>query len=256
MNDKIHYYLALFPSEALIASQLEPEDFGSYMSVGPRKRAGEKLIFVELTQGDFNDAFDWNYAKAKCIPHKGGRKKASVYLSVYRALENIPIEVFGNLYLTTHDGRSLELTPAPLSDEKHADIYLYQSLCPTRPLVVSALSPSQYCQRLTSTASKIFVPRIVFADLKLLDFNNLENTGAITYKNLAHLKGCVDSVKDPALNKAMKTVDRSHMESFGYRMIDSGIYAGDQKSQIVYRMPSQHDIRNLNYEWARSSQIV
>ena len=33
----VHYYLSVFPMEALIASQLDPMHFGAYMATGSKK---------------------------------------------------------------------------------------------------------------------------------------------------------------------------------------------------------------------------
>jgi predicted HD phosphohydrolase len=86
---KIRYYFSIFPMEALIASQLEPVHFGSYMATGTKKGSAEKIIFCELLH-DFGDYFDWNYAHERCVPHPTGEPKNSLYLAVYRVLENIP----------------------------------------------------------------------------------------------------------------------------------------------------------------------
>ncbi len=110
---KIHYYLTLFPVEALIASQLTPVQFGSYMATGSKKGSFENIIFIELT-GEFGDYFDWKYAHEKCVPHGNGNPKNSLYLSVYRTLEHIPFSVMDTLYLTTRDGRTLPLEKSEL----------------------------------------------------------------------------------------------------------------------------------------------
>ena len=43
----IHLYLSLFP-EALIASMLSPEDFGSYYALGSAKKSRGQAIFFEV----------------------------------------------------------------------------------------------------------------------------------------------------------------------------------------------------------------
>lgn len=44
----IHLYLSLFP-EALIASMLSPEDFGTYYALGSAKKSRGQAIFLKLT---------------------------------------------------------------------------------------------------------------------------------------------------------------------------------------------------------------
>src|SRR6056297_2451029 len=132
----IHYYFTVFPMEALIASELEPSDFGAYMAVGTRKGSAERLIFIEVN-GEWGDDFDWAYAKENCVHHENGEPKHSLYLGVYRILERIPFKALRSLYLTTRDGRSLELEKCeyvpPVQDR---NFFIYKELCPVSPLVV------------------------------------------------------------------------------------------------------------------------
>ena len=43
-----HLYLILYPNEALVASQLTPEEFGMHYSVGSPRHFTGKVIFVEV----------------------------------------------------------------------------------------------------------------------------------------------------------------------------------------------------------------
>ena len=113
---KIHYYLTLYPMEAMVASQLEPEAFGAYMAIGTRRGSSERLIFAEVRQETLGDAFDLDYARSRCTAHDDGTPKHSVYLSVYRALEAAPLNGLGLLHLVTKDGRSLAIEPAEYTD--------------------------------------------------------------------------------------------------------------------------------------------
>ena len=97
---EMHYYLTLFPTESLIASMLDPDKFGAYMTTSSKRGSHERLVFIEL-DGGFSGDFDWNYAKERCVPHRNGEPKHSVYLSVYRVLEKIPFSAFRRMYLTT-----------------------------------------------------------------------------------------------------------------------------------------------------------
>ena len=102
----IHYYLTVFPMEALIASQLDPAQFATYMAIGSKKGSQEQIIFIEI-EGRFGDGFNWKHAEAKCVPHHNGDPKHSVYLGVYKVLERIPMDALGTMYLATRDGRSI-----------------------------------------------------------------------------------------------------------------------------------------------------
>ena len=86
---KIHLYLTCYRSEALIASQLEPEDFGTYMAVGTEKLTLGQLMFFEINPDLKSDYFDLARARKECVPHPDGRPKASLYISIYRVMEHV-----------------------------------------------------------------------------------------------------------------------------------------------------------------------
>ncbi|MFP4383200.1 MAG: hypothetical protein ACLFST_09455 [Spirochaetia bacterium] len=253
----IHYYLSVFPVEAFIASELDPENFGTYMATGSKIGSLERIIFIE-TEGGFGDHFDWRYAEKRCVSHPDGKPKHSVYLSVYRALEHIPLKAMKNIYLTTKDGRTLELESVKeASAPNHNEYYIYQELSPMNPLVVSTLKPEDFGNFVTSGKSKIFAPKLIFTDLKIIDFDNMEASGNIghTYdKNLEHLKSCINAVVNK--EKQTKTIERSHIESFSYQSIARGIYVCDDESMLTYPMKSKEELNTRHFEWAKSALIV
>lgn len=252
-----HYYLSIFPTEGLIASELLPADFGSYMATGAKRGAYEGIIFVEVEEG-FGDFFDWEYAKKRCISHPDGEPKHSVYLSVYRTLEHIPIDKLKNIYLTTRDGRTLELEKKEYQPPKKKNFYLYQELCPITPLVASSLDPAAFAGKISDSSSKIYVPTIAFCDIKTIDFDHPEdsgNIGAIYDRNIEHLKECIAAVTGNQ-EKPTKTIERSHIGAFSYQIIDSGIYIGNKDNIVYYPMKSVEELRKNHYDWARSAMII
>jgi hypothetical protein len=254
---QIRYYLSVNPIEALIASQLTPDQFGLYMAIGRKNGSHEKMMFLEI-DGGFGSYFDWPYAEQRCVPHEDGSPKHSVWMSVYRVLENVPLSAMRSLFLTTQDGRTLELDRAEYQEgNKDRDYYVYQELCPITPLVVSALQPKAFCTQMTDRNNKVSVPQMVFADLKVIDFDNpteTGNIGPIYDKNLDHLKDCVLAVTSGS-GKKNKNVERSMM-SFSYQIIDSGIYIGSGAEMLFYRMKTFSEIRQHHYDWGRSAMIL
>jgi hypothetical protein len=255
----IRYYLTLFPMEALVASELSPKDFAGYMATGPKKASSETLIFTEVLE-EFGHYFDWEYAHKKCQHHADGQPKHSLYLSVYKVVENIPLDKIGKLYLTTRDGSVLALEKEVyfIPENEKRNYLLYQELCPIRPLVVSILTPDKFAEYIISGKNKITAPTLFFTDLKVIDFNDMDNTGNMGRfydKNIDHLKSCIDMVKNTP-NKVMKTLDRSHGSEFSYQLINRGIYAADQNNLFVYKMPSIETLEQKNYDWAQSALII
>lgn len=256
MQKRTHFYLSVSPIEALIASQLEPEQFGQYMAIGSKNGSYERIMFIEVT-GGFGDHFDWKYAEERCVSHPSGEPKHSVWLGVYRVLEHVPLSVMLAMYLTTKDGRSLKLEPTDALPENSRPFYVYQELAPLTPLVVSALPPADFAQFMTDPHNYVSVPSVVFSDLKVVDFDDPERTGNIggAYdRNLEHLKSCVHAVTSTP-DKPNKNVERS-VSSFSYQIIQDGLYVGNGNGVVHFPMPDLETIRRDHYDWGRSAMVL
>jgi len=255
----IHYYLSIFPMEALVASQLDPIRYGSYMATGSKKGSQEQVIFIEI-KGGFSGDFDWKYADIKCITHPNGELKRSVYLSVYRVLERFPLNALGTMYLTTRDGRSLAIEkqqyqPPPPDGN---DFYVYQELCPINPVIVSRLAPREFGVYITDQRNKIYMPAIVYTDLKVINFDDPVKTGHIgtLYDGkIPHLKQCISEVNGPD-GKTNKTLTRTHVESFAFQTIKYGLYVFNTENIFMYRMPTADEIKNIDFHWGKSANII
>lgn len=250
-----HYYLSLSPIEALIASQLDPQQFGRYMAIGTKNGSHERIMFLEV-DGGFGSYFDWAYADRRCVAHENGEPKHSLWLSVYRVLEHVPLDAMGTLYLTTADGRSLAVERSDRIDVPERPFRVYQELTPLTPLVVSALNPVEFARYMTDPENHVSVPRVFFADLKVIDFNDTTETGNIggAYdRNLEHLKQCVQDVTSMP-DKPNKNVERS-VSAFSYQIIGLGLFVGDQEGVLHYPMPDLDTIRRDSYDWGRSAMV-
>lgn len=255
----IHFYLSVFPTEALIASQLDPKQFGTYMATGSKKGAAEKIIFCELESG-FDGPFDWEYAREKCVPHSYGDPKHSVYLSVYRVLEFVPISAMGSMYLATRDGRTLELTQQEYTppDDAGRGYFVYHELCPVTPVIVSRLAPREFAANLTDEHNKVSMPKVVFTDLKVIDFDHPDRTGnigTIYEQKVPHMLECIAAVTSDE-TKTNKTLTRTHIESFSFQAIDHALYTSDGETIVMYPMPTLEELKEIDYDWGRSALIL
>lgn len=251
---QIHYYLSLIP-ESLIASMLSPEEFGNYYALGSHKRSRGQAIFFEIDPEKAGEAIDRSDAESRCVPHEDGSPRKSSYLKIYRALEAIPTKAILRLYLTTDDGRTLALDPGEYTSEEDRPLHLYQEVCPVTPRVVSKLNPQDFCRRLTSPSGSIFVPRIVFTEMKLEelarnpDSLNVDN---LPYLNLEHLRDCLRELRH-TYAKPNKTVIRQMKQDVLFRTIRGGFYLGDQESFLYFPLPSKEELETTFYSWWRSA---
>jgi hypothetical protein len=250
-----YIYLTATP-EALIASMLPPAEFGAYLSTGTKKRNKGQAIFFEVDLDQIEKLIDMDSLNQRCVPKPDGKPKSSVYLSVYRVLETIPLNALKSLYLTTDNGHTLELIKSTydVSKELKGKLHLFQELLPVSPLVASELTPSAFLKRLTDGSIPIVLPKLFFVDLKLGDLATNPLGGSVEYlpySNIGHLRDCLEILKGE-YEKHMKTVQRVYSGSLLYRTIESGFYVGSKQDIIYYPYPSLAELENINYEFFRS----
>jgi hypothetical protein len=248
-------YLTATP-EALIASMLPPAEFGAYLSTGTKKRNKGQAIFFEVDLSKIENLIDMENLNTRCVAKSDGKPKSSVYLSVYKVLELVPISALKSLYLTTDNGNTLELKREVYDPTKEVanKLHLFQELCPVTPLVASELAPSVFLKRLTDGSTSIVLPKLFIVDLKLGElatnplYGSVEN---LPYSNVGHLRDCLEILKGE-YKKHMKTVQRVFSGTLLYRTIESGFYVGAGDEIAYYPYPSMSDLENINYEFFRA----
>lgn len=253
----IHLYFSLIP-EALIASMLPPEQFGQYYATGHKYKSKGQAIFFEIDPAFRNDFFEIDDALKRCVPRADGTPKNSVYISVYRVLEHIPVSALGKLYLSTAYGHTLALDAGKIAPHEERGLHMYQDLVPVNSLVVSNQGPISFYEGVTSKPSKfIRFPALCFVDLGLgalaTDPAN-GPVGDLPYSFIHHLRetllelGGTDS-------KETKMVHRVHSLEFPYRMVKSGFYIGNGADLAFYPMLSHEDLRRDHNQWWRSANL-
>jgi hypothetical protein len=250
-----YIYLTCNP-EALVASMLPPEHFGQYMSTGTKKKNKGQTIFFEIDLPSIEHLIDMKSLEKRCVAKSDGSPKSSVYLSVYRVLEMLPIVSFKSLYLTTDHGIVLELKKSEYDNAKEAKnaLHLYQELCPVNPLVASSLPPSAFIRKLTDGSIPITLPKLFFVDLKLGELATEPLSGSaehLPYTNVGHLRDCLEIIRGE-YEKHMKTVNRIFSGELLYRTIETGFWVGAKEELIYYPYPKMPELEMINYNFFRA----
>lgn len=251
-----HLYFSLIP-EALIASQLTPEQFGQYYATGHGYRSKGQAIFFEVDPSFRHEHFAIDEALARTVPKDDGSPKNSVYVSAYRVLENIPASALMKLYLTTTYGSTLGLERSEVCPPRGGGLHLYQELAPVNSLVVSSNDPQTFYESIVKQPNKLLqFPGVCFVELGIGDLEHDPaegNAGDLPYAYINHLREALIEVQDPT--KDTKMVHRVHSTEFPYRMVKqgSGFYYGSGKGMAFYPMPSPSELRSMNPLWWRSA---
>lgn len=253
---QIHYYMVCSRFEALIASHLDAEAFGTYMAVGSRKLSSGHVIFFEIDPGfaDHTDHFRVDDIETRCAPHADGSPKRSKYISVYRVMEFLPLQVYCSLYLTTPDGRVLRLDETPYDARLDAATpNLYLELCPLVPMVVSGLPPAAFARVMTDPHQPVHAPRLFFADLRLDRDEHGKLAGYLPYANPLHIQDCLAQLQNHEGGKPTKTVYRTPRMQGVFRAIRRGLFIGDQSGLKFYRFPSREHLEVHHRGWWHSA---
>lgn len=251
-----HLYLSMIP-EALIASQLSPEEFGAYYAIGSEKKARGQAIFLELTPDFRTEELPVEEGLARCVPHDDGTPKRSVYISVYRALERISLDAILKLYLVTQDGRVLGVDAVDECPEDTSGLHLYQEIAPVNPLIASTLGPHDFYDLIVRNPTTLLtLPAVCFAELQLGELaNNPEygSVGDLPYANIDHLRQCLVDLRTKIVHTKM--VDRISPATFPYRMLKTGIFVGNTEKLLCFPLPSQEELKSKYYRWWRSADM-
>lgn len=250
-------FLNLIP-ESLVASTLSPQAYGNYMALGLRATTRGQAIFFAVDPKMAAEIFPVESAFDRCRKAAATEPKHSVYLSIYRVLEQLPLSALGKLYLVTDDGRVLGIDQGKYHPEENRLFHLYQEFLPVKPMVVSRLNPPAFCKHLTTPGLPVHLPKLIFSELVLHELANDPVHGKpenLPYPHLEHLRDCLEILKaDP--EKQTKLVIRHMQQELLYRTIRNGFFAGDHDTLLYYPLPPRDKLENDHREWWRSAQVV
>jgi len=252
----IHLYLSLIP-EALILSMLEPDEFGAYYAVGSEKRSRGQAIFFELDPKFKSDFFHLEEGMQRCVPHEDGSPKRSIYLGVYRVLENIPMSAIRRLYLSTQDGRTLGLDASTRLPEDENGLHLYREISPVTPMVVSTCGPKDFYNLIVKNPTTLVkLPAICFVELRLGELASDPQNGDIgdlPYSNIEHLRSCLVGLQTKLVNSKM--VDRLPSGTIPFRTVKNGFFVGNSEKLLYFPLPSEEQLVQDHYRWWRSATM-
>ena len=112
-TNNIHLYVIMSPNYALVASQLEPKDFGRHYSTGSSRFYNGTVIFAEIDNTYRHDFFRIDELLKDVKTSPDGTPKRTKFIATYRVLEHIDLSAFQDLYVASVEGEVLGLQQAP-----------------------------------------------------------------------------------------------------------------------------------------------
>lgn len=254
-----HLYLILHPNEALVASQLSPEEFGAHYSTGSPRHFTGKVIFVEVDLAYRNEYLRIDEYLGQTESGEPGKPKRTKFVRSYRVLEHIDLSALRKLYLVTTDGAvlGLDASDEPADQGRKGRVRVYQEICPLRLVVASSLEPRSFGAYITSGTWSKGAPKIFFAqwDIDAEAIVNrrdvLSHSGLLPNVNPANLSSTLKELADiPA--KRTKTLSlNGNLDLTSFKNIQPGFYFSDGERFLFYRMPTMEELHDKHRAWWR-----
>lgn len=253
-----HLYLILYPNEALVASQLTPEEFGMHYSVGSPRHFKGKVVFVEVNI-DFRDAYlrvdEYLKNTDSGIP---GKPKRTKFVRSYRVLEHVEFSALEKLYLVTTDGGVLGLERSAQVTQGDGKVHLYQEICPLRLLVASSLDPQQFGHYITTETWSKGAPKIFFTkydiDVAAAVADNpvtAYHMGPLPNVNPTNLPTALKELQEDKTKKTKTVSLNPNLDFMSYKSIEQGFWFSGGPETVFYRMPRMDELKEKHYSWWR-----
>ncbi len=251
-----HLYMIVFPINALVASQLKPEEFAQHYTIGSAKHFRGKVIFVEVDIKFRNSYFDIDHYLDLTV-HQDGRPKKTKFISSYAVLEHIDFKALKNLYLVTTNGKSLEIAARPYTAINEPGLVrIYQEVTPLTNLVASTLDQRAFGKYITGETKSKGAPKICFTqyEFNVPEFIEKNKNREIMYSpipetNPARLSEYLMELKSHP-DKKTKTINLSTtLLEASYALIRHGFWFAEKDTLLFYPMPPAQELQDNHYDW-------
>ncbi|MFA5585376.1 MAG: hypothetical protein WDA02_02365 [Saccharofermentanales bacterium] len=253
-------YMVLYPTEALLLSQLSPKDFVVRYSYGSTSYYEGKLIFAELDINYRHPYFQIDQAMKGLVVHPDGRPKATQYVSSYRVLEHVSLDAIKALYLGNPDGTFLELKEGSYVQPKKLDSFnVFVEVAPLHMISLSRMDMHDYGKYYTGGHPLLSVPRLfyILMDFDLNTFMDRFNQNPFVPSPIVGIHPA--KLRDAILDMESKPQSRSKglalhnvLARQSYRSIKRGLMFMEESQEKFFPMPSLEQIEEENYPFYKS----
>lgn len=252
-----HLYMIVFPINALVASQLEPERFGEHYTMSSAKHFSGKVIFAEIDINYRNDYFDLERYLSLTVPHEDGSPKRTKFVSSYKVLENVDLKAIQKLFLVTVNGKVLPIEPAEYTAYNEPGlIRIYQEICPLETLVASTKDQREFGKFITTETRSKGAPKICFTQIEFnLDefFRQNKNKDIFTIElpdvNPYRFYECIMEIKNNP-EKLTKTISLgSILRDISYKFLRHGFWFASGDELKFFPMPTERELENKYFYW-------
>jgi hypothetical protein len=252
-----HLYMIVYPINALVASQLDPEKFGEHYTVGGSKHYSGKVIFAEIDINYRNNCCEIEKYLDMTVAHEDGSPKKTKFIKSYGVLEDMDIEAIQTLYLCTSNGKVLPIEAKEYTAVNEPGlIRTYQEITPLENLVLSTLDQRSFGKYITTETKSKGAPKICFTQI---EFDIEHFLASNKHKELFNIDlprvnpyrmyDCIQELKTIP-GKKTKTVGLgSLLRDLSFRYLRHGFWFFGPDSSKFFPMPSISELENKYFSW-------
>ena len=254
-----HLYMIVFPVNALVSSQLEPDRFAEHFTVGSAKHYRGKVIFAEVDINFRDPYFEIDHYLGLTVPHPDGNPKKTKYICSYAVLEHMDLKALRRLYLVTANGKALGIDPKPYTAINEPGLVrIYQEVAPLTNLVASTLDQRAFGKYITGETRSKGCPKICFTqyELNVNEFMEKNRNREMLYSpipenNPARLFDYLLELKSNPQKKTKTISLSSTLLEASYTLIRHGFWFAAGSDLLFYPMPTQQELERDHYDWYR-----
>ncbi len=252
-----HLYMIVFPINALVASQLDPDQFGKHYTTGSAKHYSGKVIFTEIDINFRHPHFEIEKYLEATVPHEDGSPKKTKFIKSYNVLDNMDLSAITKLFLCTNNGTVLPIEPAEYTAHNEPGlIRVYQEVCPLENLVASTKDQREFGEFITTGTASKGAPTMCFTQIdfniqRFLDSNKNKDIFQIDLPgvNPYRFYDCITELKENP-EKFTKTISLgSLLREISYKFLRHGFWFSRGEEMKFFPMPSEADLENKHFYW-------
>lgn len=254
----------MHPNRALVASQLEPMEFGKQYSVGTKRYYQGKILFAEVDIDYRNDFLPIDEYLAQTVAHPDGSPKHTKIIASYRVLEHLELDAIGDLYCVTVTGQTLRIQKTEYtgseSEAESGEVKIIQQINPLQLLVATTLNHQAFGAQMTSGNNPKGAPKLFFTqiDFDVNEFlagweNNPFLPTPIPDVHPQKLASALDYLRTSSDDRTATIGLASVFDKVFYRRLSKGFFLSHGEKMNYYPFPSHEELERDHYTWYRST---
>lgn len=257
-----HLYAIMHPNPSLVASQLEPLEFGRQYSVGTKRFYQGKLLFIEVDLSFRHPFFLIDEYLEKTVAKPDGRPKRTKIISSYRVLEHLDLDAMGSLYAVTLSGQTLRIDKTeyvPAAAEA-GQIRLLQEINPLELLVATTHDHRSFGALMTSKNNPKGSPKLFYTELDLDVDGFLQDWEVNPFLpppipgiHPQKLSVGLNHLKSQSENRTTTLGLSSVFDDVLYRSLKNGFFLSEGEKMNYYPFPSEATLKRDYFAWYKST---